>query len=123
MLDVWKKIVAFFSLLFGVAIGWAVLFRTAGRGKDINKRINDNKRETRESVDRTGQAIDRQRSAIERQGSSIDRAIGIAGINKIRTDEDKVREFNSFSRKQLDEKLIDESRAIRERARKFIDNP
>ena len=116
MLDVWKKIVAFFSLLFGVAIGWAVLFRTAGRGKNINKRINDNKRETRESIDRTGQAIDRQ-------GSAIDRAIGIAGINKIRTDEDKVREFNSFNRKQLDEKLIDESRAIRERAKKFIDNP
>jgi len=120
---VWKKIVAFFSLLFGVAIGWAVLFRTAGRGKNINKRINDNKRETRESIDRTGQAIDRQGLAIERQGQAIDRAIDVAGSNKDRTNEDKVREFNSFNREQLDEKLIDESRAIRERARKFIDNP
>ena len=116
-----EKIGWFFGLIGTIIVAILFVRKSTGRGENINQRLDDNKRKIRDSIDRTGQAIDRQRDAIERQKQATDRAIELAGSNQGRTDEDRVREFNALERENLDGELVEESRAVRQRARDFLD--
>ena len=119
---IFEKIGWFFSLLGTILVAMLLIRKSSGRGEVIDKRLDDNKREIGDSIDRTGQSIDRQRTAIDRQGQEIDRAIDIVGSNQDRELDDKQRKFNALQRENLDGELVEESRATRQRAKAFLDS-
>jgi len=104
----WEKIKRFLAGFIAgiIAIGGAILIFVRSKGNNQSPKPDD--RQLDESLDRSGQAIDRQ-------GQAIDRAIDVIG-------DDQERKLDAEKRNADTIRLLAEAEAIRQRARKFLED-
>ena len=107
-----KKIIGYIVAFFGGAIALFFAIKRPGIG-EIDKRIDDNQRDIGKSSDRIEQGLEEQRRTI------IDIVATCGEIRKTIGDVDRIKQ-ESIERELRDQKLVDDSRELRERAKKFL---